>query len=401
VKTGFAVAVLLLGGTIAGCTGEAAAVLPSPPVEPLVIAAIEPNVADELPIDVPPTQAPTVPQPQITQASVQPEPQITQAPLPTDDPPRLGAGKLQLEAEIPIIRSDFGVRFAFSPTEDVLLHSGSGLRIQRVDWGSSQSLDEITGFENFPPITISLSPDGSTIVADDGPLIRVWDSQSGAPVEQLQLSPMSTIIDAGFQAEDRYFAVDYYGNVALWDPNGWGEIARFSSPGRIDSGLLFPSGQAVALQDRDRKEVLIFDLEGQSIGSVPILNQYAELLFGSPQADRILLHVDRGLPAEGIKILWIDTGESELELPLLNFRYFAISNEWDLLAAMDVFNRLRIYSLPEGDLLLNQELEGVVRTLGLAMSPNGSHLAAYVLKGPGEGGAIQIWGASESSDSSP
>jgi len=62
---------------------------------------------------------------------------------------------------------------------------------------------------------------------------------------------------------------------------------------------------------------------------------------------------------------------------------------------MDVFNRLRIYNLPEGELLLEQELEGVVRTLGLAMSPNGSHLAAYVLKGAGEGGAIQIWGAGE------
>jgi hypothetical protein len=42
---------------------------------------------------------------------------------------------------------------------------------------------------------------------------------------------------------------------------------------------------------------------------------------------------------------------------------------------MDVFNRLRVYSLPEGNLLLEQELEGVVRTLGLAMSPSGSHLA--------------------------
>ena len=55
--------------------------------------------------------------------------------------------------------------------------------------------------------------------------------------------------------------------------------------------------------------------------------------------------------------------------------------------------RIRIYSLREGELLLEQELEGAVRTLGLAMSPSGRHLAAYVLKGPGEGGAIQIWGA--------
>lgn len=108
-----------------------------------------------------------------------------------------------------------------------------------------------------------------------------------------------------------------------------------------------------------------------------------------------MLHVNQGLPSEGIKILSVETGEPELELPLLNYRYFAISNGWDLLAAMNVFNRLRIYSLPDGELLLDQELEGVVRTLGLTMSPSGSHLATYVLKGPGEGGAIQIWGPDE------
>jgi WD40 repeat protein len=304
---------------------------------------------------------------------------------------------LHLQAEIPIVRSDFGVRFAFSPIDDVLHHSGAGMQIQRVDWGNSQSLDVITGFENFPPMTISLSPDGSSIVADDGPTIRVWDSLSGAPVEQLQLSPMSTIIDAGFQAEDVYFAVDFYGNVALWDSNGWAEISRFSSPGRINSGLLFPSGQAVALQDRNRSEILILNLKGENIGTVPLRDQYAQMLYGSPAADRIMLHVNRGLPSEGIKILSVETGGLELEIPMLNYRYFAISSEWDLLAAMDVFNRLRIYSLPEGNLLLEQELEGVVRTLGLAMAPSGSHLAAYVLKGPGEGGAIQIWGPDEPS----
>ncbi len=356
---------------------------------------VELESLEELPTVVSPTDVPPTPAQLFSGAP------STQSPTVADGPAQLGAGMLHLQAEIPIVRSDFGVRFAFSPSDDVLLHSGAGLQIQRVDWQNSQSLDVITGFENYPPITISLSPDGSSIVADDGPTIRVWDSQSGAPVEQLQLSPISTIIDAGFQGEDVYFAVDFYGNVALWDPNGWGEISRFSSPGRIDSGLLFPSGQAVALQDRDRHEILILDLEGQNIGSIPIREQIAQMLYGSPAADRIMLHVNRGLPSEGIKIVSVETGESELEIPLLNFRYFAVSNEWDVLAAMDVFNRLRIYSLPEGNLLLEQQLEGVVRTLGLAMSPSGSHLAAYVLKGPGEGGAIQIWGPGEPQASLP
>ncbi len=380
-----------------GCSAEQPIAPQGEPMEQSVVrpAAVQLEAQEVLPTAIPPTDVPAAP------AQLQSGPPSTQAPAPADVPLQLGTGTLYLQAEIPIIRSDFGVRFAFSPVDDVLHHSGAGMQIQRVDWGNSQSLDVVTGFENFPPITISLSPDGTSIVADDGPTIRVWDSQSGAPVEQLQLSPMSTIIDAGFQGEDVYYAVDFYGNVALWDSNSWGEISRFSSPGRIDSGLLFPNGQAVALQDRNRNEVVILDLQGQKIGSVPMKDQYSQLLYGSPEADRIMLHVNRGYPSEGIKIVWIDTGEPELELSMLNYRYFAISDGWDLLAAMDVFNRLRIYSMPEGNLLLEQELEGVVRTLGLAMSPSGSHLAAYVLKGPGEGGAIQIWGPDEPQPSSP
>ncbi|MCH8094263.1 MAG: hypothetical protein IH953_06685, partial [Chloroflexi bacterium] len=177
---------MALGGAIGGCTSTKATVLPEPPVEIREASAIpsgKPTAAAALPTDRPPTQAPA-----------QRDPPSTQGPVSVEVAPLLVAGKLTLQAEIPIIRSDFGVRFAFSPTEDVLLHSGAGLQIQRVDWERNQTLDAITGFENYPPITISLSPDGSTIVADDGPLIRVWDSLSGAPVQQLQLSPISTII---------------------------------------------------------------------------------------------------------------------------------------------------------------------------------------------------------------
>ena len=390
----FAIALLLLGGAISGCSAKQPT---APQVElaeqsAILPAVVEPETIAEAPIFAAHTDVAA------THIQEKSDPASAQSPAPEQAPRQLGTGKLYLQAEIPIVRSDFGVRFAFSPIDYVLNHSGAGMQIQRVGWGSNQNLDVITGFENFPPITISLSPDGSSIVADDGPIIRVWDSQSGAPVQQLQLSPFSTIIDAGFKGDDVYFAVDFYGNVALWDSNGRGEISRFSSPGRIDSGLLFPSGKAVALQDRDRGEILIFDLDGQNIGSIPIREQFAEMLFGSPAADRIMLHVNRGLPSEGIRVLSVETGELVLELPLLNYSYFAISDEWDLLAAVDVFNRLRIYSLPEGNLLIEQELEGVVRTLGLAMSPSGNHLAAYVLKGPGEGGAIQIWGPDEPSD---
>ncbi len=387
VESRLAIAALVLGVAVAGCAEGDAVERPAPTNLPTPVNTSQPDH-----VDTPAAESPTQGAPEQKQLPLEVE--VTD--VPESEPQiSLGSTELQLQAEIPISRSDFGVRFAFSPTGDTLLHSGSGLQIQRFGWDSESNLGDINGFENFPPFTISLSADGSTIVADDGPLIRVWDSSSGDAIGQLELAPFSTIIDAGFQSDDLYFAVDYFGNVALWDPNGWGEISRFSAPGRIDSGLLLPGGQAVALQDRDRNEILIFNLDGEQTGSIPIEDQFAELLFGSPEADRILLHVNRGLPSEGIKIISMETGATELNIRMLNYRYFAVSTSWDRLAAMDVFNRLRIYSLPDGELLLEQELPGVIRTLGLAMSPGASHLAAYVLKDSGKGGAIQIWGAPE------
>ncbi|MEK6588041.1 MAG: hypothetical protein AABY97_04275, partial [Chloroflexota bacterium] len=149
------------------------------------------------------------------------------------------------------------------------------------------------------------------------------------------------------------------------------------------------------LQDRRQQEIGIFDLQGTRLGTIPIERENDLLLSISPNGDRFLLHVDYGFPTEGIRIVDVASGEALLDLPLLNFRQFAVSSDWSLLAAVGVQNELRLYRLPGGELLLAQPL-GVARTLGVSMSPNGAYLAFYVFKGGDQGAAIQVWGRGSS-----
>lgn len=298
---------------------------------------------------------------------------------------------LQLLEEIPIARTGFGVRVAFSPDSDVVLHNGNGLMIQQFDLAQGEPLQDLTGFELFSPWTISVSPDGSTVVADDVSQFRVWKVDSGEQVSSLDLPPVSGVMAAGFHADEFFFAADLHGNVILWDPHSWGEISRFNHPGLIEAAVLFPDGSAIALQDRRQHEIGIFDLQGTRLGTIPIEHENDMLLSISSAGDRFLLHVDYGYPTEGIRIIDVASGESLLDLPLLNFRQFAVSSDWSLLAAVGVQNELRLYRLPEGQLLLAQPLE-VARTLGISMSGDAAYLAFYVFKSGNAGGAIQVWG---------
>jgi WD40 repeat protein len=298
---------------------------------------------------------------------------------------------LQLVADMPIVRTDFGVRMAFSPSSDVLLHNGAGLLIQRFDLVQNQPLPALTGIEVFSPFTISVSPDGSAIVADDGSQMHIWSSDSGEQLNSLVLPPVGARIAAGFHSDEFFFAADTSGNVLVWDSHSWGEIGRFSYPGGIDTGILFPDGERIALQDSNRSEIAILDLEGTQLGSLPINGDNDLLLSISPGGDRFLLHVDYGYPTEGIRIVDVASGETLLDLPLLNFRQFAVSSDWSLLAAVGVQNELRLYRLPDGELLLAQPL-GVARTLGISMSGDAAYLALYVFKAGNAGAAIQVWG---------
>ena len=392
-----------LAAALAGCQPRAPAELP--PVPAAVARA--PALSYALPVPTAVSSRPEVSQPALTEAEPKSVPgEAPAAEVPSDEstpaaPIRslleLTSGEtLQLLADIPIARTDFGVRMTFSPSSDVLLHNGGGLLIQRFDLVQNQPLPALTGIEVFSPFTISVSPDGSAIVADDGNQMHIWSSGSGEQLNSLVLPPVGARVSAGFYADEYFFAADTSGNVLVWDPHSWGEIGRFSYPGRIDTGILFPDGEKIALQDRTRSEIAILDLEGTRLGSLPINGDSDLLLSISPSGDRFLLHVDYGYPTEGIRIVDLASGEALLDLPLLNFRQFAVSSEWSLLAAVGVKNELRLYHLPEGQLLLAQPL-GVARTLGISMSGDTAYLALYVFKAGNAGAAIQVWGRGTSS----
>jgi WD40 repeat protein len=296
-------------------------------------------------------------------------------------------------AEIPIARTDFGVRAAFSPDGDILLHNGNGMVIQQFDLASGAPLQDLLGIELFSPFTISVSSDGATVVADDLSQLRVWSLASGEQVGAVDLPPVSGVIAAGFHGDDFFYAADVHGNVLVWDPASWGELSGFSYPGLVSGAMLFPDGSAIALEDGSRKEIAVFDLTGRQLWAIQIEQEWDRLISISPSGDRFLLHVGYGYPSEGIRILSVASGKTLLDLPMLNFRQFAVSPDWTLLAAVGVRNELRLYRLPEAELALAQPLD-VDRTLGLSMSSDASLLALYVFKAGNGGPAIQVWGPS-------
>ena len=387
-----------LAAALAGCQPRSSAELP--PVPAAVARA--PALSYSLPEPTAASSKPEVSQPPLADAapkSVPGDAPIVKPPSPESQAAAFNRSlldlqlgeTLQLLEDIPIARTDYGVRVAFSPDSDVMLHNGNGLLIQQFDLAQGEPLQDLIGFENFSTWTISVSPDGSTVVADDVSQFLVWKVDSGEQVSSLDLPPVSGVTAAGFHADEFFFAADLHGNVILWDPHSWGEISRFNYPGLIEAAVLFPDGSAIALQDRRQREIGIFDLQGTRLGTIPIEHDNDLLLSISPTGDRFLLHVDYGYPTEGIRIVDVASGETLLDLPLLNFRQFAVSSDWSLLAAVGVQNELRLFRLPEGQLLLAQPL-GVARTLGISMSADTAYLALYVFKAGNAGAAIQVWG---------
>jgi WD40 repeat protein len=223
--------------------------------------------------------------------------------------------------------------------------------------------------------------------------IWVWDQASGQLLSALDLPPVSSLANAGFHSDRLFYTLDFNGNVVIWDPRGWNETIRFSYPGRIESGMLFPDGQAIALQDRKKNQISIYDLTGAEIRITKFVGENAHLLSISPDGDRFMLHVDLGLPSERVEMISADSGATLLELPLLNFRRFAISDEWDLLAAIGVSSELRLFELPDGRQLLSQQVD-LRQTLGLEISPSGEYLGLVGRSVQDGGGVIQVWGRS-------
>lgn len=382
----------MLGAVLVGCRPSPT----SPEAPPAEAEAPAQAEAFQIPTAIPlPTAAisrPTPLPPPTQQPESQPAPEAQTEGLASLLDLRPG-DQLELVAELPIPRADFGVRLAFSPNGNMLLHSGAGLTIQRFDLLLQQPASALTGFELMSPLTISISPDGSAVAADDGSQVRVWDNNSGQLQNALPLPPISALANAGFSGDRIYYAADFNGNVLIWDPQSWGQLTQFSYPGRIESAVLYPDGNAIALQDRDRNEISVYDTQGRLLHTVSFEGSYARLLSVSPDGERFLLHLNYGLPSEGVAVISADSGQQEASLELLNFRHFAVSPNWKLLAAIGVANELRLYSLPAAELLLSQQLD-VRRTMSLQMSPEAHYLAVFAIKEPGQGGAILVWGPS-------
>lgn len=382
-----AIAVLL-----AGCQSRATALPEVPPADQPA-----PSIPTAIPLPTPVAPIATArPDPTAaTELEGQSEAQ-TAASEPLVEQPSLldlqQGDQLELVADLAIPRSDFGVRLAFSPNGQLLLHSGAGLAIQRFDLLHNQPMDDLLGFELMSPLTISVSSDGAVVAADDGSQVRLWNSQTGQLTSALPLPPISALASAGFHGNRLYYTVDFNGNVLVWDPQSWGQLTQFSYSGRVEAAVLYPNGEALALQDRDRNLISVFDIDGSPVHTVSFEGTNPRLLSVSPDGSRFLLHLNYGSPEEGVAVISAETGRPELKLDLLNFRHFAVSFNWTLLAAVGVDNELRLYSLPEGRLVLSQPLE-VARTMSLQMSPSAQYLGLFAIKQPGQGGAIQVWGA--------
>lgn len=389
---------------LAACQARPASVSEAPADQAVILSQADQAIPTALPLQtfIAPTEAPQA-QPHVAaplstegpvEAEVPADPSVETGPTTLLD---LAPGdQLKLLAEIAVPRSDFGVRLAFSPSDHMLLHSGSGLMIQRFDLLNGLAAPDLTGFENMSPLSISVSPDGSQVVADDGAQVWVWNSQSGQIVNALPLPPISTVANAGYIQDQLFYVVDYHGNVLVWDPHNWGRVAQFQYPGLVDTAMLFPNGEAIAIQDHaDRTKIAVYGLDGNKQQVIHVAGEDPRLLSVSPSGDRFLLHVNYGLPSEGVEVVSASTGETLLDLGLLNYREFAVSSDWQLLAAAGVADELRLYSLPSSELLLSQPLD-LSQTISLSFSPNAAYLALFGTNANGNGGDIQVWGPEQS-----
>ena len=371
----------LLGGMVlvAACSTAA----PSPTASPAPAASVAPSPSpDPAPtasqIPPPPTQTPTP----------------TQVITPTSPSQALGdlapGETLQLLAEFRIPRSDLGVRMVFSTVRPVLYHTGVRHEIQGFDFEIEQMVFQIQGFQDSPQ-ALAVSAEGDPIVAGDGPALGIWDPATSERIGSLQMPGIFVPLSAGFVADAAFYADDESGNIALWETAHWQELARFAYRGRSDGAFVLPGAEAVVMLIRDQRELRVVDWTGQLIRAIPIDAQPWRLHGISPQGDQAVLHVDVGLGSEGVLITDLAVGDSAIRLPLLNIRAIAVSSDWRTLAIADVAEVLRLFDPQTGAQYHTQPLEAF-QIHGLAISPDGAHLAVYLLREGEEGGWIQIWG---------
>ena len=352
-----------------------------------------------------PSPSPTSPLAPASSAEPSPSPSaaptstVTPAPptpAPTPTPPSRALRDLepnealQLLSEFHIPRSGFAVSMAFSPVRPVLYHTGVRRQIEGYDFESEQMAFQIQGFQD-DPLALVVSAEGDLILAGDGPALGIWDPATSERVSSLQMPGIFVPVNAGFVADAAFYADDESGNIALWETAHWQELARFAYRGRSDGAFVLPGAEAVVMLIRDQRELRVVDWTGQLIRAIPIDAQPWRLRGISPQGDQAVLHVDVGLGSEGVLITDLAAGDSAIRLPLLNIRAIAVSSDWRTLAIADVAEVLRLFDPQTGAQYHTQPLEAF-QIHGLAISPDGAHLAVYLLREGEEGGWIQIWG---------
>jgi len=365
----------LLGGMllVAACSTAA----PSPTASSAAAARVEPSPS--------PSQAPTA-------SEIPPPPtQVITPTAPSRALRDLGPGEtLQLLAEFRIPRSDLGVRMVFSTVRPVLYHTGVRREIQGFDFEVERMVFQIQGFQDSPQ-ALAVSAEGDSIVAGDGPALGIWDLSTLERIGSLQMPGIFVPLNAGFVANVAFYADDESGNIALWETDHWQELAHFAYRGRSDGAFVLPGAEAVVMLIRDQHELRVVDWTGQLIRAIPIDAQPWRLHGISPQGDQAVLHVDVGLGSEGVLITDLAEGGSAIRLPLLNVRAIAVSSDWRTLAIADVAEVVRLFDPHTGAQYHTQPLEAF-QIHGLAISPDGAHLAVYLLREGEEGGWIQIWG---------
>ena len=371
----------LLGGMLLVAACSTAAPLPTAP--PVPATSVKPSpfpsaapTATEIP--PPPTQAPTP----------------TQVITPTSPSRALGdlapGEALQLLSEFHIPRSDLAVRMVFSPVQPVLYHTGVRHEIQGFDFEVEQMVFQIQGFQDSPQ-ALAVSAEGDPIVAGDGPALGIWDPATSARIGSLQMPGIFVPLNAGFVANEAFYADDESGNLVLWETAHWQELAHLAYRGRSDGAFVLPGAAAVVMLIRDQQELRVVDWTGQLVRAIPIDAHPWRLHGLSPQGDQAVLHVDVGLGSEGVLITDLAEGGTAIRFPLLNIRAIAVSLDWRTLAIADVAEVLRLIDPHTGAQYHTQPLEAF-QIHGLAISPDGAHLAVYMLREGEEGGWIQIWG---------